>query len=133
MAPLRIGVVGSRFAAHLHLAAYRRVYGIDVRLAGVTSPTAERREVFARESGATASPDLAALLPHVDVIDVCAPPAAHEAAALQAIEAGKHVLIEKPFTGAFGPAAGSFAGNLASKETLLKDALASAGRIVAAA
>ena len=104
MAPLRIGIVGSRFAAHLHLLAYRRVYGVDVRLAGVTSPTAERRDAFARESGATPYPDLEALLPHVDVVDVCSPPATHEPVALRAIEAGKHVVIEKPFTGAFGPA-----------------------------
>jgi predicted dehydrogenase len=133
MTMLRIGIVGSRFAAHLHLLAYRRVYGVDVQLAGVTSPTAERREAFARESGATAYPDLAALLPHVDVIDVCSPPATHEPVALQAIEAGKHVVIEKPFTGAFSPPSRSFAGNPAGTEALLRDALDSADRIVQAA
>ena len=31
MAALRIGVVGSRFAARLHLLAYRRVYGVEAR------------------------------------------------------------------------------------------------------
>jgi predicted dehydrogenase len=54
MGPLRVGIVGSRFAARLHLTAYRRVYGVAARLVAVTSPTAERREAFARESGATA-------------------------------------------------------------------------------
>lgn len=78
MFALRIGIVGSRFAAHLHLLAYRRVYGVDVRLAGVTSPSAERREAFARESGATAYPSLGAMLPHVDAVDVCSPPKTHE-------------------------------------------------------
>jgi predicted dehydrogenase len=133
MATLRIGIVGSRFAAHLHLSAYRRVYGVDVRLAGVTSPTAERREGFARETGAAPYPDLDALLPHVDVVDVCSPPATHEPVALRAIETGKHVVIEKPFTGAFGPASGPFTGNRASKGALLRDALASAERLVEAA
>jgi predicted dehydrogenase len=128
VAPLRIGIVGSRFAAHLHLLAYRRVYGVEARLTAVTSPTAERREAFARESGATAYPSLAAMLPHVDVVDVCAPPAHHEPVALEAIEAGKHVVVEKPFTGAFGPPAGA-----GGKAALLQDALASAGRIVSAA
>src|SRR6185295_6285733 len=132
-AMLRIGVVGSRFAAHLHLLAYRRVYGVEARLAAVTSPTAERRDAFARESGATPYPSLAAMLPHVDVVDVCSPPATHEPAALEAIESGKHVVIEKPFTGAFGPKEGAFAGNRAAKSALLEAALASAGRIVAAA
>ena len=123
---LRIGLVGSRFAARLHLLAYRRVYGVQARLAGVTSPTAERREAFARESGATAYPSLEAMLPHVDVVDVCSPPASHEPAALQAIDAGKHVVIEKPFTGAFAAGGGD-------KTALLKEALASATRIVSAA
>jgi predicted dehydrogenase len=125
MTALRIGIVGSRFAAHLHLLAYRRVYGVDARLAGVTSPTAERRKAFADESGATQYPDLAAMLPHVDVVDICSPPATHEPAALEAIEASKHVLIEKPFTGAFGSPAG--------KEALLQEALASSDRMVDAA
>jgi len=133
VAALRIGIVGSRFAARLHLTAYRRVYGVDVRLVAVTSPTAERRAAFAQESGATAYPTLEAMLPHVDVVDVCAPPAQHEPVALAALAAGKHVVIEKPFTGAFGPATGDFAGNRADKAALLQDALASAGRIVAAA
>jgi len=133
MTSLRIGLVGSRFAAHLHLLAYRRVYGVEAALVGVTSPTAERREALARESGATAYPSLAAMLPHVDVVDVCAPPAAHEPLALEALEAGKHVVIEKPFTGAFGTNDAAFAGNRADKQRLLKDALASADRIVRAA
>jgi predicted dehydrogenase len=127
MASLRIGIVGSRFAAHLHLLAYRRVYGVEARLAAVTSPTPERRDAFARETGATPYPDLTALLPYVDVVDVCSPPATHEPVTLQAVEAGKHVFIEKPFTGAFAPRGGG------SKEALLRDALASADRMVDAA
>ncbi|MBI1733574.1 MAG: Gfo/Idh/MocA family oxidoreductase, partial [Candidatus Rokubacteria bacterium] len=118
--------MGSRFAAHLHLLAYRRVHGADARLVAVTSPTAERRDAFARESGATAYPSLAAMLPHVDVVDVCSPPATHEPVALEAIGAGKHVFVEKPFTGAFG-------GGRAARDALLKDALGSADRIVRAA
>jgi predicted dehydrogenase len=127
---LRIGIVGSGFAAHLHLAAYRRVYGVEARLAAVASPTVERREAFARESDATPYASLAAMLPHVDVVDVCAPPVQHEPLALEALEAGKHVLVEKPFTGAFGPPS---ATRPLPREALLKEALGSAGRIVAAA
>ncbi len=125
MATLRIGIVGSRFAAHLHLLAYRRVYGVEARLAAVTSPTAERRDAFARETCATPYTDLAAMLPHVDVVDVCSPPSTHEPVTLQAVEAGKHVFIEKPFTGAFAPRGGE-----AGKAALLRDALASADRMV---
>jgi predicted dehydrogenase len=122
---LRVGIVGSRFAAHLHLLAYRRVYGVDARLVAVTSPTAARRDAFARETGATAYATLDAMLSHVDVVDVCSPPATHEPVALEAIQAGKHVIIEKPFTGAFDRAAGA--------EGLLTSAVASADRIAHAA
>src|SRR5262249_9099870 len=101
MTALRIGMVGSRFAGHLHLLAYRRVYGVAARRVAVRSPAAERREACAREGGATAYADLDALLPHVEVVEVCSPPATHEPVALRAIAAGKHVIIEKPFTGAF--------------------------------
>jgi predicted dehydrogenase len=125
MASLRIGMVGSRFAAHLHLLAYRRVYGVDAKLVAVTSPTAERRDAFAKETGTTAYPSVAAMLPHVDVVDVCSPPATHEPVALEALDAGKHVFIEKPFTGAFG--------SPADKDALYRDAVASADRIVKAA
>jgi predicted dehydrogenase len=133
MTQLRIGIVGSGFAARLHLRAYRRVYGVNARLVGVTSPTRERREDFARESGAAPYPDLSALLPHVDVVDVCSPPAAHESAALEAIDAGKHVIVEKPFTGAFGSAGGAPSGPRAGKEALLHEALGSADRMLEAA
>jgi predicted dehydrogenase len=40
--------------------------------------------------------DLADVLDHVDAVLVATPPAAHAAVALQAINAGKHVLVEKP-------------------------------------
>ena len=54
------------------------MYGVDVKLVAVTSPTAERRDAFAKETGVTAYPTVAAMLPHVDVVDVCSPPATHE-------------------------------------------------------
>ena len=125
MATLRVGIVGSRFAAHLHLTAYRRVYGVGAHLAGVTSPTAGKRDAFAKETGATAYPTLGAMLPHVDVVDVCSPPATHEPVALEATAAGKHVIIEKPFTGAFATPN--------DRDALYREAVASADRIVKAA
>ncbi len=40
--------------------------------------------------------DLRSALAHVDAVVVATPPSTHVAIALQAIEAGKHVLVEKP-------------------------------------
>jgi predicted dehydrogenase len=40
--------------------------------------------------------DLRSALPHVDAVVVATPPSMHVPVALEAIEAGKHVLVEKP-------------------------------------
>ncbi len=123
--PLRIGLVGARFAANLHLHAYRRVYGAPIEIVGVTSRSAESREAFASQHGVRAFDSIEALIPEVDVLDVCAPPDTHVPCALAALAADKHVIIEKPLTGAFGPRDdASFDGWTASKEALLEEALA---------
>ena len=37
--PIRVGIVGSGFAAEFHYTAYQRVTGIDVEVVGATSLT----------------------------------------------------------------------------------------------
>jgi len=132
--PIRIGIVGSRFAAEFHYTAYQWVTGIDVKVVGITSLTKENREDFAKKRGIRAFNSLEEMLPEIDVIDVCTPGYAHEEVSIIALEAGKHVIIEKPFTGYFGPSGDkNFKGNEFPKEKMLEEAIASAGRIIAAA
>ncbi len=132
---IRVGVVGARFAARFHWEGYRRVYGVPVKVVGVTSKSAESREAFARDRGIAAFASLDELCDAADVIDICAPGSAHEPLAIQALGYGKHVVIEKPFTGFYGPAGGAddFRGNAFPKETMLQEALASCNRILSAA
>lgn len=127
--PIRVGIAGARFAARFHLAGYRRVYGVPVEVVGVTSATRESREAFAREHGVKAFDSLEQLARDVDVLDICAPGSVHEPLAVAALRLGKHVVIEKPFTGYYG-AGGEFRGNTFSKETMLREALASCNRIL---
>src|SRR5205807_5467268 len=49
-------------------------------------------------SGQAGYPDFAALLadPDVDLVDLCVPNDEHARLAISALEAGKHVLVEKP-------------------------------------
>ncbi len=131
--PIRVGIVGARFAARFHWEGYRRVYGVPVNVVGVTSKSPESRRAFARERGIQAFDSIEALSDAVDVIDICAPGSAHEPLAVAALRKGKHVVVEKPFTGYFGPGRDDFRGNKFPKETMLREALASCDRILAAA
>jgi predicted dehydrogenase len=125
--PVRVGFVGARFAARFHWQAIRRVYGVPVELVGVTSKTAEARDAFAHDTGSQAFTTFDELCAAVDVVDLCTPPSSHEELAVQALGLGKHVIIEKPFTGWFGDP------RTVSKQTMLEHANASCARILAAA
>ena len=104
MTPLRIGIVGARFAADLHAVNYRPLVPAKVELAAVCSRTRADAEAFARRHGIprvfTDHRELAAS-PDVDVVDVCTTTDSHHAIAIDAARAGKHVIVEKPLTGAF--------------------------------
>ena len=134
--PIRVGIVGARFAARFHWEGYRRVYSVPVKVVGITSKSAESRETFGRDHGIKAFASLEDLCDAVDVVDICAPGSAHEPLAIAALSRDKHVIIEKPFTGYYGPtgeAEDKFRGNKFPKETMLREALASCDRILDAA
>lgn len=120
---IRVGLVGAGFAARFHCECLRRVYGVEVEIAGVASRRRESAERFAGEHGLRPFSDVEAMLDQIDVIDVCSPPYAHEAAILAAARAGKHIVCEKPLTGAFGPpgAGEEFHGDRAPKRQMLEE------------
>lgn len=94
---LRAGLVGYGFAGQtFHAPVLSAVPGLQ--LGAIMSSQANR----ARSDwpDATVVPDLAALLtlPDIDLIVVAAPNDAHFPVAKAALEAGKHVVVDKPFT-----------------------------------
>lgn len=94
MTKLRAGVVGAgAFGRH-----HARKYAEDPRVgfAGVFDPDDERAQMLADTHGARAFASLAELLDAVDLITIASPPSLHAAAARAALEAGRHVLVEKP-------------------------------------
>ena len=99
----------------------------------MTTKSADSAEAFARAPGIQAFATFEELCDAVDVVDLCSPPATHEPLAVAALRRGKHVIIEKPFTGYYGPGSEDFRGNTFSKETMLREALASCDRILDAA
>lgn len=99
MSPTRFGVVGTGGIAR----AMTRDIALlpDVEVVAVGSRTADSAERFAADHAVPqAHPSYEALVadPDVDVVYVATPHPGHHDAALMAIEAGKAVLVEKPFT-----------------------------------
>jgi predicted dehydrogenase len=135
MGKIRVGLAGSRFAAEFHINGHRSVRGLPVEVAGVYSPTPSSRSAFAAKHGVREFSSLEEMIAGVDVVDICAPGRFHEECAVAAAEAGKHVIVEKPFTGYFGPPGqdDSWRGDTFDKSVMLKEATASALRITKAA
>ncbi len=133
-----VAIVGSGFSASFHVENYRKVYGVHVRIKGVTSQHRERAEAFAAQHGLeTVYDDLGAAAsdPEVDLIDVCVPNRLHEPMAVQALEGGKHVVVEKPLTAYCGPGGDDPNCGIYHEdpEEIYAKALASAERMIAAA
>ena len=104
MAKVRVGLVGCGFVAELHMYAYRRVYGVDAQVVAVAA-RGDHVVDFARKHQIRATyRDFASLLADkdIDVVDICTPPNLHAAMIVEAVQAGKHVICEKPFSGYFG-------------------------------
>jgi len=72
MSNVRVGIAGSGFAARFHYAALRKVYGVNVEVAGVWSPKPENRRKFAAERGIAEFASLEALSDACDVVSACA-------------------------------------------------------------
>jgi predicted dehydrogenase len=105
--PLRVGIVGARFAAELHAANYRPLRGVKAQLAAVCARTRADTEAFAKRHDIPHIYDDYRRLvesPEVDVVDICATTDVHHEIAVAAARAGKHVIVEKPLTGYFGEA-----------------------------
>jgi len=93
---LRAGIIGAGFIGRVH-ARSLRVAG--VQLAGVAASSAESAAKAAEELGAETAFDEAEELvasAAVDVVHVCSPNHLHLPLALAALEAGKHLVCEKP-------------------------------------
>nr|NLD39934.1 Gfo/Idh/MocA family oxidoreductase [Actinomycetales bacterium] len=97
--PLRWGIVGPGGIAHKFARNVREGTGCEVTAVG--SRDQARAEAFAAQHGlAVAVEGYGELVTReeVDAVYIATPHSAHREAALLAIEAGKHVLIEKAFT-----------------------------------
>jgi predicted dehydrogenase len=94
---LRIAVFGTGFIGRLHIEGVRRLGNVEV--AAVAASSNEKAHRFADEVDVkSSSGDYRELLsnPAIDAVHICTPNAIHFPMAKAAMEAGKHVLCEKP-------------------------------------
>ncbi|MDJ0683838.1 MAG: Gfo/Idh/MocA family oxidoreductase [Alphaproteobacteria bacterium] len=95
--PLTVAVLGAGIGA-LHLNGYAKLRD-RYRVTWLCDlDTARAESLLEKAPDATVTADLAETLadPEVDIIDICLPPLLHLPTALAALEAGKHVILEKP-------------------------------------
>ena len=100
-----LGMIGAGRATELHMNALQRFSGIDVDYKMIAARRHEQVTVAQERFGfAEATLDYHDLLanPEIDVVDICTPPYVHEQMIIEALEAGKHVICEKPLSGYFG-------------------------------
>ncbi len=94
---LRTALIGcGNIGACGHLPAYAHIP--EAELVAVCDDVDELAHVAAERSGATAYTDYRRLLEREDIemVDLCVPTYLHAQLAVEAIQAGKHVLCEKP-------------------------------------
>jgi predicted dehydrogenase len=92
---LRVAVVGCGYWGSKHV---RVLHALDgVAEVSIVDSRADRLQALARNfKTAPCYAELRSALPHVDAVVVATPPSMHVPVALEAIAAGKHVLVEKP-------------------------------------
>jgi predicted dehydrogenase len=90
----RIGIIGTGWGARVQVPAFREA-GLEV--VAIAGHNAERTRRTAGELGIQAFDDWRALIASdLDLVTIVTPPAEHLQMATAALDAGKHVLCEKP-------------------------------------
>ncbi|MEA2311503.1 MAG: hypothetical protein QOE28_1471, partial [Solirubrobacteraceae bacterium] len=92
----RVAIAGAGFIGAVHAHAARAA---GATVVGVAASTPERSRAAAQRLGVDKAYESAEALaddPGVDVVHVCTPNDLHEGLAQRALEAGKHVVCEKP-------------------------------------
>ncbi|HWA98781.1 MAG TPA: Gfo/Idh/MocA family oxidoreductase [Pirellulales bacterium] len=107
---MNVGIVGIGFMGMIHYLAYQKVRG--ARVAAIATRNRKRlagdwRGIKGNFGPPGTQMDLSGITPYerweamlddpsIELVDVCLPPQMHPAVAIAALEAGKHVLVEKP-------------------------------------
>ena len=94
--PIHFGLIGCGRVAPRHAQSFAEL--ADARLVAVADVIESRAQRFAKEHRAEAYGDYRRLLDRRDInaVSICTPSGMHAAIAIEAMQAGKHVIVEKP-------------------------------------
>jgi predicted dehydrogenase len=94
--PLRAAVIGAGYLGNFHAQKYAALDGAT--LEGVVDVDAQRAAAVAHAAGTRAFTDYRELLGRIDVASIVVPTELHYEVARTCLEAGVHILVEKPVT-----------------------------------
>lgn len=130
---IKVGVIGLGFMGQTHLDAYARQQGVEVVAIADRDPARLQgnQQAAGNIAGANAGgfdyskakkyTDAVELIadPSVDAVDICLPTPGHVLFGLKAIEAGKHLLLEKPVARTYADAMKLVAASEASDKIVM--------------
>ena len=93
---LKIGLIGAGHLGKIHLKLIKEIP--ELELAGFYDIDPDVCKKIAETFEIKAFPSADELIREVDAVDIVTPTKAHFAYACKALEAGKHIFIEKPLT-----------------------------------
>ena len=93
---MRAGIIGTGFMGEVHAHAVRAAGGVVSEIAGRTPESSRAAAGRLHAAKAAESPEALIRSNDVDVVHICTPNASHVYLARLALEAGKHVVCEKP-------------------------------------
>lgn len=133
MERVRIGIVGSQFAASFHITSLAKLRGVKADIVAVASPNIDHAAACAGTFGIPEyCNDYRRLLERkdIDVVDLCIPTDLHAQFCVEVAQAGKHIICEKPLTGYFGKdRPEDLVGLTVDREMMLKETLADCDRV----
>src|SRR5260221_2024967 len=116
---MKIGILGAGFMGTTHARAYAKIPGVTI--AAVSSRQLEKAERLAGEFGARATTEDRSIIEDrsIAAISNTLPTHLHSGPTIAALEAGKHVLLEKPLVLQAADADGMFAAAKKTGRTLM--------------
>lgn len=96
MKKLRAGVLGAGHLGKIHLRLLQESESYE--LVGFYDPDTNAAKTLSEKEGYIAFDSMEALINAVDMVDIVTPTMVHHEMAIQCLNAGKHIFIEKPIT-----------------------------------